>query len=174
MTIDGCCDHTKGTGHDEVLDYHIQLLKDVDLLIFGRKTYQLMVPFWPDALNNPEMTRKEHEFATAFVSKDKLVFSTTLKEGENNARLVRTNPVDEILKLKQQAGKDMLIGGVSLPSQLIVADLIDEYHFLIQPTLNGDGTRILGGITLEEQLRLKLAEAKVLESGDVVLRYVKR
>jgi hypothetical protein len=52
ITLDGCCDHTKQISDDETHEYFTQLMREVDLLIFGRKTYQLMVPFWPEVAKN--------------------------------------------------------------------------------------------------------------------------
>ena len=48
VTLDGCCDHTKMIADEELLEHYIRLLRDVDLFVYGRKTYQLMVPYWPD------------------------------------------------------------------------------------------------------------------------------
>jgi hypothetical protein len=93
MTLDGCCDHTKVDGDDELHEYHAHLLRDVDLLVFGRKTYQLMVPFWPDvAKNHSGQTRAMNEFAQAFDSVNSIiVFSRTLDRAEGkNTRIVRT------------------------------------------------------------------------------------
>jgi hypothetical protein len=56
VTIDGCCDHTKMVPDEELFDYSIQLIRDVDLFVYGRKTYQLMVPYWPDIAKNPSET----------------------------------------------------------------------------------------------------------------------
>ena len=75
ITLDGCCDHTKTIADEELLEYYTQLLGDVDLLVFGRKTYQLMVPFWPDIAKNQSETKAENEFARTFDSINKVVFS---------------------------------------------------------------------------------------------------
>ena len=177
LTLDGCCDHTKLSGDEEVLDYHTQLLRDVDVLLYGRKTYQLMVPFWPDvAKNHSGQTRAMNEFAQAFDSvKNLVVFSGTLDRAEGrNTRIVRSNLQDEILKLKQEPGKDILTGGVSIPSQLIELGLVDEYRFVIQPILVGEGKRLLEDVSLPEKLQLKLVESKILDSGGVALRYLKQ
>src|SRR5262245_14898900 len=67
LTVDGCCDHTKLIADDEIHEYYAHLMRDVDVLIFGRKTYQLMVPFWPDvAKNHSGQTKAMNEFAQAF------------------------------------------------------------------------------------------------------------
>ena len=104
LTIDGCCDHTQvGPPHDELYDYYIRLMHETDALIYGRKTYQLMVPYWPDiAKSNSVDAEKDMEFAKAFVDVKKIiVFSKTLeKEEENNTKIVRTNPSARNTKIK--------------------------------------------------------------------------
>jgi len=174
ITIDGCCDHAKLGGNEEVHEYHTNLLRDVDLLVFGRKTYQLMVPFWPDvAKNHSGQTKAMNQFAQAFDSVNNIVvFSQSLEKAEGKkTRIVRTNLQNEILKLKQEQGKNILTGGVNIPSQLIELGLVDEYHVVIQPLVVGEGTRLLEGISLEE--KLNLVESKIFPSGCVALRYLK-
>jgi len=179
LTLDGCCDHTKQTADDETLDHYTQLLRDVDVFVYGRKTFQLMVPYWPDVAKDPTSSKGDREFAQAFCSAKKVVFSRTLddaeaKKGDKNARVVRTSLRDEILKLKQEPGKDILAGGVDIPSQLIELGLVDEFRFLIQPVIVGEGRRLLDGVRLPEKLRLKLVESKTFKYGGVALRYLKQ
>lgn len=172
ITLDGCCDHTKGIADDELLEHYTHLLRDVDLLVYGRKTYQLMVPYWPEVAKNNSGTKAEIEFARAFDSIDKVVFSQSLQSAEGkNTRIVRTNLQDEILKLKREEGKNILVGGVAVPSQLIELGLVDEYRFVIHPIIAGEGRRLLEGVSLQQRLRLKLAESKLFKSGCVAVRY---
>src|SRR5271155_4219020 len=117
-TLDGCCDHTKQMADEETHIYFTHLMRDVDLLVFGRKTYQLMVPFWPEVAKNQSMTPASNEFAKTFDSINKIVFSRSLDSAEGNTRIVRTNLHGEMLKLKQGQGKNILVGGVDIPSQL--------------------------------------------------------
>ncbi len=174
-TLDGCVDHTKLTAADDTLEYFMELMRDVDLQVFGRKTYQLMVPYWPEVAKNPSETKADREFAEAFVSLDKLVFSRTLDSGEDgNTRIVRANLQDEILRLKQQPGKDILVGGVDIPSQLIELGLVDEYRFVVLPIIAGEGRRLLEGVSLPERLQLKFVESKFFKSGCVALHYSKQ
>jgi dihydrofolate reductase len=174
ITLDGCCDHTKQLVDDEVLEHYTQLLRDADLIVYGRKTYQLMVPYWPDVAKSQSETKADLEFAQTFVSKKKIVFSRSLASAEDgNTRIVRTNLHDEILKLKQEPGGNILVGGVDIPSQLIKLGLVDEYRFVITPIVAGDGRRLMEGVSLPERLRLKLVESKIFESGSVALRYLK-
>jgi dihydrofolate reductase len=91
-------------------------------------------------------------------------------EGKNT-RIVRTDLKEEILKLKNEPGKDILVGGVDLPSQLMKLDLIDEYLFVIQPIVAGEGRRLFDDISLREKLQLKLADTKTFRSGCLALRY---
>jgi len=176
ITLDGCCDHTKGSANEEVHEYFTRLLKEVDVLVYGRKTYELMVPFWPDmAKNNSATTKAMNEFAQTFDAVDQIVVvsrSMDVAEGKNT-KIVSTNLRDEILKLKQEEGKAILTGGVDVPSQLIQLGLVDEYHIVVHPVIAGEGRRLLEATYLPEQLQLKLVDSTIFESGHVALRYVK-
>jgi dihydrofolate reductase len=150
-------------------------MRDVDLLVFGRKTYQLMVPYWPEIAKNQSDSRAENEFAKTFDSINKIVFLRSLDSAEDrNTRIVRTNLHDEMLKLKQEQGKNILVGGVDIPSQLIELGLIDEYRFVVGPIVVGEGRQLLEGVSLPERLQMKLVESKIFESGCVALRYLKQ
>jgi dihydrofolate reductase len=179
VTIDGCCDHTKMIPDEEMFEYSMQLLRDADLFVYGRKTYQLMVPYWPDVAKDPSASKADRDFGQAFESANKIVFSRSLddaeaKKGDKKARVVRTNLRDEILKLKQEPGKNILAGGVDIPSQLIKLGLVDDYRFVVHPILAGEGRRLLEGVSLPEKLQLKLVESKIFKSGCVALRYLKQ
>ena len=174
ITLDGCVDHTKQVADDETHEYFTDLLREVDLGVFGRITYQLMVPYWPDIAKSQSETKAENEFARAFDSINKIVFSQSLASAEGNTRIVRTNLQDEILGLKQEQGKSILLGGVSIPSQLIELGLVDEYRFVVTPIVAGEGRRLLEGVSLPEKLQLKLVESKIFKSGCIALRYLKQ
>ena len=173
-TLDGCVDHTKTFADEELLEHYTQILRGFDLLVYGRKTYQLMIPYWPDVAKDPSSTKADKEFADTFDSINKVVFSKSLESAEGNTRIVRTGLKDEILKLKQEPGKNIMVGGVAIPSQLIELGLIDEYRFVVTPIIAGEGRRLLEGIRLQEGLRLKVVESKVFKSGCVALRYLKQ
>jgi dihydrofolate reductase len=174
LTADGCCDHTKLSGSEEMHVYFTNLMHNVDLIIYGRKTYELMVPYWPDIAKNQSGTETENAFATTFNAIDKVVVSQTLEDVGGNTRIIRANLREEVLKLKQAAGKDISIGGVSLPSALIALGLVDEFYFLVHPTIVGEGRRLLDGTNLQQNLNLKLVDSKVLESGSIALHYLKQ
>ncbi|HEX2713738.1 MAG TPA: dihydrofolate reductase family protein, partial [Candidatus Acidoferrales bacterium] len=146
ITLDGCCDHTKIVPDETMFEDYIQLLRDADLFVYGRKTFQLMVPYWPDVAKDSSASKSDRDFGQAFASANKVVFSRSLddaeaKKGDKKARVVRTNLRDEILKLKQEPGKNILAGGVDIPSQLVKLGLVDEFHFVVHPILAGAGTR---------------------------------
>ena len=134
-----------------------------------------MVPYWPDIAKSQAETKADLEFARAFASLKKVVFSRSLASTEDgDTRIVGTNLRDEILKLKQEPGKPILVGGVDIPSQLIELGLVDEYRFVVGPIVAGEGRRLLEGVSLRERLQLKLVESKSFKSGCVALRYLKQ
>jgi dihydrofolate reductase len=133
-----------------------------------------MVPYWPDIAQNPsEETKTDVDFAKTFDAAEKIVFSKSLTNVEDkNSRLVRTAPEDEIRKLKQQPGKNILLGGVALPTYLAGLGFVDEFLFVVQPVVVGGGRRLLEGV--KQQQKLKLIDSKTFESGSVAVRYVKQ
>ncbi len=178
-TLDGCCDHTKFYPDEETMEYFTNLTREADTFVYGRKTYELMVPYWPDVAKNPsaQNDRKEDiEFAQAFDAVDKIiVFSQSLDKPQGDkTRIVRASLHDEILKLKQEQGKNILTGGVDIPSQLAELNLIDEYQFVVHPVVIGEGRQLFEGIKLPEKLQLKLVESTVFKSGCIALRYLKQ
>src|ERR1700733_14535268 len=132
-TLDGCVDHTKFYPDEETFAYFTQLTRDADTFLYGRITYQLMVPYWPDVAKEDPAD----EFAQAFDAVDKIVvFSQSLDSAEGEKkRIVHTDLQDEVLKLKQEPGKNISTGGVDLASQLAALGLIDEYHFVVLPII---------------------------------------
>jgi dihydrofolate reductase len=171
-SLDGCCDHTKFFPAEDTMEYFTQLTRDAGTFLYGRKTYELMVPYWPDAAKEDP----SDEFAQAFDAVEKIVvFSNSLDSAEEQkTTIVRTNLQDEVLRLKQQPGKNILTGGVTIPAQLAELGLIDEYRFIVHPIVVGEGRRVFDGINLHENLKLKLVESTVFKSGTVALRYLKQ
>ena len=177
-TLDGCVDHTKFYPTEETMEFFTRLTQEADAFLYGRKTYELMVPYWPDvAKEHPGQDDRgaDIEFARAFDAVEKIVVvskSLDSPDGEKT-RVVRTGLRDEVLKLKQEQGKNIFTGGVALASQLAELGLIDEYYIVVHPLVAGEGTRLFEGINLQEKLQLKLVDSTVFKSGAVVLRYVK-
>ena len=174
ITTDGYCNHTDMIADDAVHEYFTRLLRNANLLLFGRNTYQLMVPYWPEVAKNQSENEATNEFARVFDSLDKVVFSTTLKQVEGkNTRIVRANLAEEVLALKQQPGKDICIGSLSLASQLSERGLIDEYRFVVHPVVAGKGPRLFETVKLRDSLRLDFLGSEIFQSGVVALQYRK-
>lgn len=170
LTLDGCCDHTKGIPDEELHNHYIKLLGESDTFLYGRTTYELMVPFWPDMAKHPGDDQSMNDFAKAFVSVPEIVvFSKTLKAVEDpKVRVLNNDLHKEITRLKNQDGKAILTGGVDLPSQLVALDLVDEFIYVIQPLLVGEGRRIP---PVPSEIRLELLEAVPFRSGTFAMRY---
>ncbi len=151
----------------EFNDYATELLDSVDTLLFGRVTYQLMADYWPSAAamtNDPVIAAKMN-------SLQKVVFSRTLERADwSNTRLVKEQAAEEILKLKQQPGRDLAIFGSSdLVVTLNDTDLVDEYRVFINPVVLGSGKTLLRGS--KQRLDLRLISSRVFKSGLVLLCY---
>jgi len=175
VSLDGCCDHTKFGGGDDIHDYFSELFQDVDLVIYGRKTYQLMVPFWPEVAKTQSMNEAANAYAKTFDAIEKIVVSRTLTSVEDgHTTIMQGNLKDEILKLKQQPGKAISTGGVELPAQLIEWGLVDEFHIVVHPLIVGAGRRLFDDMNLPEKLSLKLVKSTTLATGCAALHYSKQ
>lgn len=175
ITADGYCDHRDGIADGQLHEYFSALLRDMDVILYGRKTYELMVPYWPDVARNQSEDESSNEFARVFDSLEKVLFSTTLKHvGDNKTRVLPGNIAEEVLRLKQLPGKDIAVGSLSIASQLSQSGLIDEYHFAVHPVVAGKGPRLFETVKLHDRLRLDLLGSQTLQSGVVALHYRKR
>ena len=171
-TADGFCSHTDGIPDEELHEYFTRVLRNASVILSGRITYQLMVPYWPDIARNQSETGATMEFARVYDSLEKVVFSTTLTHVEDkHTRLVRANIAEEVLALKQQSGNDICIGSLSIASRLSVRGLIDEYHFVVHPVVAGKGPRLFETVKLKERIRLDFIGSKTFQSGVVALHY---
>src|SRR5688572_13914159 len=114
MTLDGFCDHTAMSADDEIHQHYSDLLRDADLLIYGRITYQLM-EYWRTVVENPTGNNVTDEFAVIMNNIPKIVYSRTLEQVDwKGTELKREIVKDEIVGLKQQTGKNILVGSPSL------------------------------------------------------------
>lgn len=148
---------------EEFLAYARDMLRNADTLLFGRKTYQYMAAYWPSA--------EPDEVAEQMNNLPKIVFSGTLQSAEwNSSTLVKRDAVQEISRLKQLPGKDMVIlGSANFASFLLQQGLIDEYRVILNPVFLGSGTPLFQDV--KERLRLKLSRTKLFGSGVIVLYY---
>jgi dihydrofolate reductase len=162
---------------DEFNKFAIEQLKETGLILFGRRTYELMEGFWPKAAVDPETSPDDREVARLMNNTEKIVFSRTLesvRETENwkNVKLRRKVDPVEIRDLKERPGKDIWVGTSDLAVSFIKEDLIDEFRFMINPVIVGAGTRIFQG--LNRRLNLELTRSRSFKSGNTLLYYVPR
>ena len=172
VSLDGFADHTVAIADDELHEYVAGYIETADTAIFGRTTYEMMASSWPHAPQDPNATPGEIRFARRFNEMPKIVYSQTLQKAEwNNTKLVRENAVEDVARLKQQAGGVISIGGLRLSSALLKAGLIDEFRILVHPVIVRSGTRLFSGAGVQE--KLKLTDVRTLHSGVSVLRYTR-
>lgn len=166
---DGKLDFFPATDKDQFSDRdQLAFLDSVDTILLGRRTYELFVDFWPTASTDREV------IADRLNMLPKLVFSNTLRQapwGEwRPAQVVRGDALTEIRRLKTQNGRHMVLwGSLSLAQALIAADLIDEYHFQICPTMVGAGRRLFPD--REGYTRLRRVGVRTYDTGVVFLHY---
>ncbi len=154
---------------DEIYQDVLELLDSIDTIIIGRKLAVDYIPFWQDTVTKPDDPM--YGFAQRIVRAKKIVFSKTLDKSEwDNTELAKGELVDEIKKLKTQSGKDIIVyGGSSFVSALIKEELIDEFHFFVNPVAIGKGVPIFDKLDNFRQLKLK--KSITYESGIVLLNY---
>jgi dihydrofolate reductase len=152
---------------EEFNDFAIAQLNEVDTLLFGRKTYEMMAGYWP----TPEAKTNDPVVAEKMNGMPKIVLSRTLRKADwENSTLVRNDFAAEITKLKQQTGKDLIIFGSSdLAVTFIRHGLLDELRVMINPLVLGGGKSLFSGIN--DRLKLKLLRARTFHSGNVLLYY---
>ncbi|MFC0776300.1 dihydrofolate reductase family protein [Terrimonas alba] len=170
MTLDGFCDHTAMIADDELHQHYNELLRNADTLIYGRITYQLMESYWPTVVKNPTGNKPTDEFAVLIDNISKIVFSRTLKNVDwKNAKLVTGGIKEEVLKLKQQEGKNIFVGSPGLIVASMQLDLIDEYQLCVHPVIAGNGLPLFKNIN--DRKILKLIKTKTFSSGQITLYY---
>jgi dihydrofolate reductase len=179
LSLDG---YFEGPNHDlswhnvdnELNKFTIKQMKEVDLIIFGRRTYQTMENFWPRAQDDPKISKDNLIIARLMNNMNKIVISRTLnkiREHKNwkNVKIVHKFDPKEIMRLKKQPGKVIWVGGSNLALSFIRAGLIDEFRFTINPVVTGAGTPMFKG--LDRQLKLELIKTRKFRSGNVIHYY---
>jgi dihydrofolate reductase len=170
MTIDGFCDHTAGIADEELHQHYTELLSEAGILLYGRITYQLMESYWPSVVKKPSGNKSLDEFAMVIQNVPKLVFSHTLTNVDwENAKLAKRTIGEEVLNLKQKAGKDIFVCSPSLIVELTKLSLIDEYQLCVHPVILGNGLPLFKNIN--NTSILKLLKTKILGSGAIILYY---
>ncbi|MHB8598498.1 MAG: dihydrofolate reductase family protein [Ktedonobacteraceae bacterium] len=161
-----------GSHYDEAMGkYEDDIVSAADTLILGRVTYQSFAGSWPHVPENPAASKGEIEYAHKLNAMRKIVFSRTLDTVEwNNSTLVKDLIPEEIEKMKQGPGKDMLIyGSVSIVQTLTNLGLVDEYQLLVHPVILGGGKSLFQNI--QDRVNLKLVKCDVTDAGIVRLYY---
>lgn len=170
MTLDGFCDHTAMTADEEIHQHFNELLNNADTLIYGRTTYQLMEGYWPTVMKDPTGNKPMDDFAVLIDNISKIVYSRTLKNVDwKNTTLKQEVIKDEILELKQQAGKKILVGSPSLIAAFLQLGLIDEFQPVVHPVILGRGLPLFKNI--KDRIDLKLLKTKTFACGAVAHYY---
>jgi dihydrofolate reductase len=185
--LDGCCDHRAGSTDEELHRYWAENLAQADALLFGRVTYEMMEAAWrlPATGAMPDwMADWMEPFARTIDAAKKYVASSTLDVVRStrsladwNAELLlgklgRGDLGQAVGQLKQEPGRGLFVGGVTLPQALAELGLIDEYEFVVHPRIAGHGPTLFAG--LSKYVDLKLVSRREFGSGAVALRYEPR
>lgn len=169
MTLDGFCDHTSISPDDEVHHHYADLLTNGCIALYGKTTYLLM-EYWKGVVENPTGDKSLDDFALTIDRIPKVVFSHTLKNVDwRNTRIAQRDLSEEVLSLKQQPGKNILVGSRSLIIALINLGLVDEFQIMVHPVIVGSGLPLFEMIN--DRTVLKLVNTKTFGSGAVTLYY---
>jgi len=169
MTLDGFCDHTAIIPDEEIHQHYTELLSEADAILYGRITYQLM-EYWQPLVKNSSGEKTMDDFAVAIDKIPKIVFSHTLKNVEwESAKLATRAIEEEVLELRRQSGKNILVGSRSLIIHLMKLNLIDEYQLCVHPVIVGSGLPLFENIN--DRTILKLIKTKTFSGGAVTLFY---
>ena len=176
VTLDGCCDHREMFPDEELHRHAAELIERADALLFGRVTYEMMEAAWRAPAQTgarPDWMEEWMEpFARTIDAAKKYVVSSTLDRVDWNAELVRGDLRTAVQQLKEESGKGLFVGGVTLPLALAEAGLIDEYEFVVHPRIAGHGPTPFAG--LSTYVDLQLVSRLEFGSGAVAMRYEPR
>jgi dihydrofolate reductase len=169
VTLDGCVDHRAVAPTEDMHRHAAETLGRADALIFGRVTYEMMESAWRPSAQESGMPEWTVPFARTITAAKKYVVSSSLEHVDWNAELVRGDLGEAVRQLKQEPGNGLFVGGVTLPLALAELGLIDEYEFVVHPTITGHGPRLLDG--LSRPIDLELVSELELGSGAVARTY---
>jgi dihydrofolate reductase len=177
MTVDGFISGQNGEMDwmcfpwtDDIISYVREITEPVDTIILGRKLAEGFIPHWENVVKNPN--DPEYEGGVKYTTTKKIVFTRTMEKSIwNNTEIATGDLVEEITKLKNQNGQDIIVyGGGSFVTSLINSRLIDEFHLFLNPTAIGSGMTIFKG--LDKNQNFKLIKAKQFECGITMNCYV--
>ena len=166
--LNGEADWMSFEADDELAAFMNALTDSCDTILMGRKMTEGFVSYWTSVAEKPESP--DYAVARKMVDYPKIVFTKTLNESLwANTNLAKGDVVEEVTRLKNQPGKDIIVyGGANFVRSLIGENLIDEYNFFVNPVAIGKGMTIFN--RLNQNLNLKLVESKTFKR-EVVLRY---
>jgi dihydrofolate reductase len=172
VTLDGCFDHRAMIPDEDLHRHATGNLEQADALLFGRVTYQMMEAAWRPPAQAGARPDWMEPFARTIDAAKKYVVSSTLDRVDWNAELLRGDLGTAVHQLKQEPGKGLLVGGVTLPLALAELGLIDAYEFVVHPRIAGHGPTLFAGLT--KHVDLRLVDRLEFGSGAVALRYEPR
>ena len=158
---------------DAMFDFVGTMTAGADTALYGRVTYEMMQSYWPKAGEQPNATKHDKEHSNWYNNVSKVVLSKTIQEtGLQNTKVISDQLSENINKLKQQDGKNILIFGSPGASQsLLNHGLIDEFWLFINPIILGKGMPLFKNVT--ETTELKLVESKTFDCGVIALHFEK-
>jgi dihydrofolate reductase len=154
---------------DELAAYSDAMNEGVDTLMYGRKVWELMSSFWPNAeqIDDSPHTLK---FAPFWRAAPKVIVSRTIETTDWNSRVISGNVAEEVAALKAQPGKDILLtGGSDLAASLTEHGLIDDYRIVVHPVVLGGGAPLF--LPPKDRINLRLVDSRTFDSRAVLLRY---
>ncbi|MDQ6608528.1 MAG: dihydrofolate reductase family protein [Bacteroidota bacterium] len=170
ITLDGFCDHTAIVPDEEIHQHYSELIKCAGTLIYGWLSYHIIYNYWPSVVINPTGKKAIDDFAVSIDNIPKIVFSNTIKKVDwKTATLAKKDIQEEVLELKQQAGKDIVVGSPGLIVSLINLRLIDEFQLCIHPIILGKGLLLFKNV--QDPVTFKLLKTKTFGCGAVTLYY---
>ena len=161
------------TVDDELFDFVTTMTDQADTALYGRVTYQMMEAYWPTAGDQPNASRHDKEHSIWYKNVAKVVLSKTLNEtGLLNTKVISDNLSENINKIKQQSGKNILIfGSPGASHSLLNAGLVDEFWIFVNPILLGQGFPLFKNVP--KLIKLRLLDTKTFTSGVIALHYRK-
>lgn len=172
ISIDGCYSHTFAAPDEELMAYFTRLMHNTGVIVYGRKTYELMVPYWPDVAKNKTGNPEDIAFAEAMVPIEKIVVSRTLKNVPENTRIVSENPEGLLRELKQQPGKTIALSSTTMLPRMLDMGLVDELKLIVHPVIVAENKHLFD--TVSVKTNFNLAETMQFKSGVIALHYQKR
>ena len=157
---------------EENLEFVCKLTEEADTALFGRISYKLLDDYWPTAKDRPNATKGEIAYSNWYNHAKKIVISRTMtQESLNNTIIISENISNEVIKIKEQAGKNILIfGSPAISQSLMQLDLIDSYWIFVNPIIFGLGIPLFAGLT--NKSKLKLQATKQFSNGEIALNYI--